>query len=93
MVGGCGAQVVSRKSPIVFTLFTLVAFVRLFSRVDFQVCPQIASPNRCVLALVANVGLLSFIQRLLGMFCEISFHFHVFQLRTNKLCYARLTND
>ena len=41
------------------TLFSSVAFVRLFSRVDFQVRPQIACLGRCIVTLVAFVQFFS----------------------------------
>ena len=40
---------------------TLVAFVRFFTRMSFQMSPQIARPNRCIVALVASVRFFSYV--------------------------------
>ena len=56
---------------------------------------QFAGPIACVVALVATVGLLSFIQRLLGMFCKIvCLHFHIFFSQESfMLCYVKLKDN
>ena len=52
---------------------------RLLTTMNQHMAFQIARPTAYVIALVATVGLLSFIKRLFGMFCKIlRLHFHVF---------------
>ena len=51
----------------------LCANKRLLTTMNQHIAFQFAWPFACVVTLVAIVGLLSIIKRLLGMFCKISF--------------------
>ena len=72
-------------------VIALCASKRLLTTMNQHMAFQTAPSITGVVALVATVGLLYVIKRLLGMFCKISFHFHIFSSQEfPKCCYARL---
>ena len=59
-------------------VIALCASKRLLTAMNQHMSFQFAGPIACEVALIAIIGLLSIIKRLLGIFCKISFHFNVF---------------
>ena len=67
---------------------------RLLDTMNQHMSFQFAGPIACVVALVATVGLLSIIQRLLGNFYKvICLHFHAFFQRSDILRGCRITES